>query len=75
MDRKRTIMFYIKIIDETYEPIEYIDCKTRREALDYLDANGFVRNVVGAGRYFEYIPDIYYNAETNKRAKIFSDNQ
>lgn len=68
-------MFYVEIIGEMFEPIEYIDCKTRKEALDYLDTHGFVRNTVGDGRCYEYIPDIYYNESTDKRAKIFSDNK
>lgn len=68
-------MFYVEIIGEMLEPIKYIDFKTRREALGYLDTHGFVRNVVGDGRYHKYIPDTYYNAKTNKRAKIFSDNK
>lgn len=68
-------MSYVEIIGEMFEPIEYIDCKTRKEALGYLDANGFARNIVGEGRYYKYIPDIYYNRDTNRRATIFSDNK
>lgn len=68
-------MFYVEIIDEMFKPIEYIDCKTRKEALDYLDTHGFIRNKVGDGRYYGYIPDIYYNESTDKIAKIFSDNK
>lgn len=64
-------MFCVKTKKLPYYDIKHYDFVTRREALNFLEKEGYERDAVGYGFCYEYLTEFYWNSETDRTATIF----
>lgn len=64
-------MFCVKTKNLPYYNIKYFEFETRKEALGFLEKEGYKRDAVGYGLYYENLADFYWNSEKDSVASIF----